>query len=100
MTAIKPSDHGIVVQHKESGVRYALSDENYDPKTERKVRDLKPGETTRSYIPKPAPEGWEPSEEAEGSTNTPESPAKSTSDASEPVSRTATPTTTPSKTDK
>lgn len=51
MTAIKPSSHGIVVDHVESGVRYAISDKNYNPKVNRKVRDLKPGETVRGFQP-------------------------------------------------
>lgn len=49
MTAIKPSSHGIVVENKESGLRYASTDANYDPKTERKVRDLRVGESVLSY---------------------------------------------------
>lgn len=52
MSNIKPSDHGIVVEHKESGVRYAVSDKNFDPRNERKVRDLKTGESVLSYRPK------------------------------------------------
>lgn len=60
MSNIKPSSHGIVVQNKESGLRYASHDRNYDPKTERKVRDLKPGESVLSYPVKEAPEGWAP----------------------------------------
>lgn len=51
MTAIKPSSHGIVVDHVESGVRYAISDKNYDPKVNRKVRDLNPGETVIGFKP-------------------------------------------------
>lgn len=47
--AIKPSSHGIVVEHKETGLRYASRDENYDPSYERKVRDLDIGETIMSY---------------------------------------------------
>lgn len=52
MSNIKPSDHGIVVENKESGLRYASLDENYDPQVERKVRDLKAGETVLSYLPR------------------------------------------------
>lgn len=52
MTTIKPSDHGIVVDHVESGVRYAISDRNYDVKVHRKVRDLRPGESVLSYRPR------------------------------------------------
>lgn len=52
MTGIKPSSHGIVVDHKESGTRFAISDRNYDEKLHRKVRDLRPGETVRGYVPK------------------------------------------------
>lgn len=46
--------NGIVVEGKESGVRYALREENFDPETEIKVRDLKPGETILGYQPKQA----------------------------------------------
>jgi hypothetical protein len=49
MSNIKPSDHGIVVENKVSGLRYASLDENYDPKSERKVRDLRVGESIFSY---------------------------------------------------
>jgi len=52
MSNIKPSDHGIVVEGKESGLRYASLDENFDPTTERKIRDLRPGESVLSYVPK------------------------------------------------
>lgn len=52
MTGIKPSSHGIVVEHKESGVRYAVSDRNYNEKIHHKVRDLRPGETVLGYKPK------------------------------------------------
>jgi hypothetical protein len=52
MTAIKPSDHGIVVDHVESGVRFAVSDANYNVKVHRKVRDLEPGESVQSYRPR------------------------------------------------
>lgn len=56
MTGIKPSDHGIVVENKESGLRYASLDRNFDPKSERKVRDLKSGESVFSYgIKQPRP---------------------------------------------
>lgn len=56
MSNIKPSDHGIVVENKESGLRYASLDRNFDPKSERKVRDLKPGESIMSYgIKQPRP---------------------------------------------
>lgn len=46
------STHGIVVDHLESGVRYAISEHNFDPKVNRKVRDLKPGETVQGFQPK------------------------------------------------
>lgn len=52
MTGIKPSTHGIVVDHIESGVRYAISDKNYDVRVHRKVRDLVPGETVIGFRPK------------------------------------------------
>jgi hypothetical protein len=59
MTGIKPSSHGIVVDHKESGVRYAVSDRNYNEKIHRKVRDLRPGETVLGYRPKRRQEAGE-----------------------------------------
>ena len=49
---IKPSDHGIVVEDKETGLRSASLDQHYDPATMRKVRDLRPGETVLSYQPR------------------------------------------------
>lgn len=49
MSNIKPSSHGIVVENKESGLRYASTDANFDPQSERKVRDLRPGESIFSY---------------------------------------------------
>ena len=49
---IKPSDHGIVVEHKETGLRFASLDQHYNPDTMRKVRDLRPGETVLSYQPR------------------------------------------------
>lgn len=52
MSNIKPSTHGIVVDHKESGTRYAVSDKNYNPDIHRKVRDLRPGETVVGYRPR------------------------------------------------
>jgi hypothetical protein len=52
MTTIKPSDHGIVVEHKDNGMHYAVSDKNYNPEIHRKVRDLKPGESVRTYLPR------------------------------------------------
>lgn len=52
MSQLKPSTHGIVVDHKESNVRFAISDANYNPDVHRKVRDLRPGETVRGYQPR------------------------------------------------
>ena len=46
---------GIVVDHKESGVRFATLPEYYDPTVHSKVRDLKPGETLLGYQPKATP---------------------------------------------
>ena len=43
--------NGIVVEHKENGVQYAVSERNYNPKVHKKVRDLKPGETVLGYKP-------------------------------------------------
>lgn len=69
---IKQSDHGIVVDHVESGVRYAISDKNYNVKHHRKVRDLKPGESVLSYKPRSrASLGGEDSQETTTGTNDP-----------------------------
>lgn len=46
---------GIVVQNKESGIRYAVYEDAHDKSSEDFVRDLKPGESVLSYIPKVAP---------------------------------------------
>lgn len=43
---------GYVVEHKESGIRYATSAHNFDKAKERKIRDLKPHETVRGYKPR------------------------------------------------
>ena len=43
---------GIVVEHKRSGVRFAVSEGNFNPKNHNKVRDLKPGETVIGYQPR------------------------------------------------
>lgn len=57
MTESKPSSHGIVVDHRESGVRYAVSDANFNPQVHRRVRDLKPGESVLGYRPKGSSSG-------------------------------------------
>ena len=93
MSNIKPSDHGIVVEHKESGLRYASLDANFDPTNERKVRDLKPGESVFSYAPKTK-------EASEGSEDVPEgqqSPSPTGALASEQSGRSATPAETQGK---
>lgn len=45
---------GIVVQNKESGIRYAVHEDAWDRDSEKFVRDLKPGETVFSYVVKKA----------------------------------------------
>lgn len=95
MTGIQPSSHGIVVDHKESGTRFAISDQNYDAKVHRKVRDLKPGETVRGYQPKRRTDASEGSEAPQSGTGTPEQGAGSALDSSEALadgSAPATPT--------
>jgi hypothetical protein len=44
---------GKVVDHKESGVRFAISEKNFDDRVHSFVRDLKPGETILGFQPKP-----------------------------------------------
>lgn len=85
MTTIKPSDHGIVVDHKESNVRFAISDKNYDSSVHRKVRDLRPGETVRGYQPKPRSEDSEGVDSSDSGTGTTDQEAKSARGGSEPV---------------
>lgn len=45
--------HGIVVEHKRNGIRYAVSSHNFNPKDHVKVRDLKEDETVIGYKPRP-----------------------------------------------
>lgn len=40
---------GIVVESLSSGNRYARSERNFNPEREKKVRDLKPGETVIGF---------------------------------------------------
>lgn len=47
--------NGIVVDNVEAGARYAISRANFDIRTERFVRDLKPGETVLGYTAKSIP---------------------------------------------
>lgn len=87
MTGIKPSSHGIVVDHKESGVRYAVSDRNYNEKIHRKVRDLRPGETVLGYKPKrrEASEGSEGAPSTDLGTTGAEPTVRTLSEGSEPL---------------
>jgi hypothetical protein len=43
---------GFVVDHKESGIRYAVSEQNVNDKIHDIVRPLNPGETVRGFQPK------------------------------------------------
>lgn len=43
---------GYVVDHKTSGVRYAVSPQNFDPNVHAKVRELEQHETVRGFRPK------------------------------------------------
>lgn len=89
MTTIAPSSHGIVVDHTESGVRYAISDKNYDPAINRKVRDLKVGETVLGFKPirREALGGEAGSQQA---TSTEGQPADGLSESSEALSGSST----------
>lgn len=42
---------GIVVESKSSGIRFAISEENFREKLHTKIRDLKPHESVLSYKP-------------------------------------------------
>lgn len=67
--------NGIVVDNVEAGARYAISRANFDIRTERFVRDLKPGETILGYTAKSIP-GTNPPEDLDASevTTDPETP--------------------------
>ena len=65
--------HGFVVDHKESGVRYAVSPQNFNPKIHDKVRELESHETVRGFQPKRLPKATQttpPAPSPEGSKNT------------------------------
>lgn len=87
MTARKPSSHGIVVENKESGLRYASHDSNFDSKTERYVRDLRAGESVLAYPvkDKASYEASEAAHEEAEATLAAELAAKSESGGSEPL---------------
>lgn len=44
---------GIVVDHREARVRYAISESNFNEEVHKKIRDLKPGETVQGFQPRP-----------------------------------------------
>lgn len=44
---------GIVVKHKETGVTYAISEDRFNAKVHKKLRDLEPGESVLAFRPKP-----------------------------------------------
>lgn len=43
---------GIIVEEKSSGVRHAVSESNFNHKTQKRIRDLRPGETVLGYTPR------------------------------------------------
>lgn len=51
---------GIVVRHKENWMQYAISEDNFNPKVHRKIRDLTAKESVRSYKPRQAKASPEP----------------------------------------
>lgn len=76
---------GIVVDHKETGVRYAISEHNFNKAIHKKVRDLRPGETVLGYKPKARSEASEGAPSPSSGTSTPDQASKSESDGSEPL---------------
>jgi hypothetical protein len=52
MSTSKAAPRGYVVEHKESGVRYAVSPQNLNPKIHDMIRDLKQEETVRGFAPR------------------------------------------------
>jgi hypothetical protein len=81
---------GIVVEHKESGVRYAISEKNFNGKLQKKVRDLHPGETIIGYAPRRAgslaPAG--DTGAAPGGENSPAGDSATASDKAAPATKT------------
>lgn len=82
---------GIVVDHKETGVRYAVSESNFNPQVHERVRDLRPGETVLGYRPRrkgalgtPA-EGVTPQEAAGDAAETAASAAPTQAEGSAPA---------------
>lgn len=59
---------GMVVEHKNSGVRYAISEKNFNEKIHKRVRDLRPGETVLGFKPKPKQDLGTPTKKTEGSS--------------------------------
>lgn len=92
METIK-SSHGVVVDDKESGVRYAMSDQYFNPEAHTYVRDLRPGETVRGYQPKAHPGA------PQGSLEAVDQPGAPTQDAEPAESRSETPEAQPTKTE-
>ena len=43
--------NGIVVDHKESNIRYAIQEDSFDKKIHSRVRELRPGETVYGFQP-------------------------------------------------
>ena len=43
---------GYVVESLETGLRYARSEKNFNPDREKKIRELKPGESSIAYQPR------------------------------------------------
>lgn len=46
---------GKVVDHKETGIRYAIPEANFNDELHEYVRDLKPGETVLGFQPRSKP---------------------------------------------
>lgn len=54
---------GAVVEHNESKVRYAVSEDNYNPKIHTLIRPLRAGETVRGYKPRAKAAAEKPAED-------------------------------------
>lgn len=62
---------GYVVDHKNSGVRYAVSPQNFNPKVHTKVRELEQHETVRGFQPKRIVKSSDQSQSAQTSLKAP-----------------------------
>lgn len=67
-TSEQLSPLGVVVEHKATKIRYAVSAANFNEKIHQKVRDLRPGESPHSYQPRLSTDKGEARQEVDQAT--------------------------------